>query len=38
VYTGGIGLGLAIVRQIARRHGGQAICDGEGFLVTLPSG
>jgi signal transduction histidine kinase len=39
----GIGLGLAIVRQIARVHGGDVLCefrDGGGtrFLVTLPSG
>ena len=37
----GSGLGLALVRQIARRHGGDAICstlaDGRsGFIVTLP--
>jgi signal transduction histidine kinase len=35
-----MGLGLALVRQIARRHGGDAICtaaeDGRGaFVVTL---
>ncbi|MES2263532.1 MAG: ATP-binding protein [Pseudomonadota bacterium] len=38
---GGAGLGLALVRQIARRHGGEARCgaiDGKrsGFIVTLP--
>ena len=38
----GSGLGLALVRQIARRHGGDAICstlaDGRtGFVVTLPT-
>jgi signal transduction histidine kinase len=37
----GAGLGLALVRQIARRHGGEARCatqDGGGscFIVTLP--
>jgi signal transduction histidine kinase len=35
-YATGAGLGLAIVRQIARRHGGEARCDADGFLVTLP--
>ena len=38
----GTGLGLALVRQIARRHGGEARCalmdDGRScFLVTLPA-
>jgi signal transduction histidine kinase len=38
----GSGLGLALVRQIARRHGGDAVCstlaDGcSGFVVTLPT-
>jgi len=38
----GSGLGLALVRQIARRHGGDAVCstlaDGRsGFIVTLPT-
>ena len=38
---GGVGLGLALVRQIARRHGGDATClarDGGGscFAVLLP--
>jgi len=37
---GGVGLGLALVRQIARKHGGDARCtprDGGGscFEVTL---
>jgi signal transduction histidine kinase len=36
-----VGLGLALVRQIARRHGGDAQClarDGGGscFVVLLP--
>lgn len=38
---GGVGLGLALVRQIARRHGGDVVCadrNGRGscFIVTLP--
>ena len=37
----GSGLGLALVRQIARRHGGEAVYRGEaerrGFEVTLPA-
>jgi len=37
----GAGLGLALVRQIARRHGGEARCvrredGGSGFAITLP--
>lgn len=32
----GAGLGLALVRQIARRHGGEAACDGNCFSVRLP--
>jgi signal transduction histidine kinase len=31
----GAGLGLALVRQIARRHGGDARCDGNCFVVRL---
>jgi signal transduction histidine kinase len=31
----GIGLGLALVRQIARRHGGEARCTGNCFVVEL---
>jgi signal transduction histidine kinase len=34
----GAGLGLALVRQIARRHGGEARCEGNCFYVTLPAG
>ena len=39
----GVGLGLSLVRQIARRHGGDVRClprDGDGacFEVSLPSG
>jgi signal transduction histidine kinase len=38
----GVGLGLALVRQIARRHGGEARCEPEAaaasrFVVALPS-
>ena len=29
------GLGLSIVRQIARRHGGEALCEGNCFVVML---
>ena len=32
----GVGLGLTLVRQIARRHGGEARCEGNCFYVTLP--
>ena len=39
--SGGVGLGLSLVRQIARQHGGDVRClarDGGGscFRVTLP--
>ena len=38
----GAGLGLALVRQIARRHGGDAVCEGDAtassrFVVRLPA-
>ena len=33
----GAGLGLSIVRQIARRHGGEARCEGNCFFVRLPA-
>ncbi len=39
--SGGVGLGLALVRQIARHHGGDAVClahegGGSCFEVSLP--
>ena len=33
--NGGVGLGLALVRQIARRHGGEAHAEGNCFRVVL---
>ena len=33
----GVGLGLTLVRQIARRHGGEARCEGSCFYVTFPT-
>jgi signal transduction histidine kinase len=32
----GVGLGLTLVRQIARRHGGEARCEGNCFMVRFP--
>lgn len=32
----GVGLGLTLVRQIARRHGGEARCEGNCFVVRFP--
>jgi signal transduction histidine kinase len=36
--TVGAGLGLALVRQIARRHGGAASCAGNCFTATVAKG
>ncbi len=41
--AGGVGLGLALVRLIAQRHGGSVVClpragGGSQFRVTLPQG
>ncbi len=40
---GGVGLGLALVRSITQRHGGQASCEGQAgggacFVLRLPLG
>ncbi len=40
--AGGVGLGLALVRQIAQRHGGSARCDareggGSCFVIRVPA-
>jgi two-component system, OmpR family, sensor histidine kinase RstB len=34
----GAGIGLSLVREIARRHGGEARCEGNCFSVTLSRG
>jgi signal transduction histidine kinase len=41
--AGGVGLGLSLVRQIARHHGGEAHCEareggGSCFVISLPVG
>jgi signal transduction histidine kinase len=40
-HAGGVGLGLSLVRQIARQHGGQVRCEarpggGSRFVIRLP--
>lgn len=40
-HAGGVGLGLSLVRQIARRHGGDVVCNappsgGGRFTISLP--
>ncbi|MDE2401353.1 MAG: HAMP domain-containing histidine kinase [Burkholderiales bacterium] len=40
-YSGGVGLGLSLVRQIAQRHGGEVRCEareggGSRFVIELP--
>ncbi|MEY4753237.1 MAG: hypothetical protein RJA44_912 [Pseudomonadota bacterium] len=42
-HAGGVGLGLSLVRQIARRHGGEVHCEerpggGSCFVLDLPRG
>ncbi|MDO9235732.1 MAG: HAMP domain-containing sensor histidine kinase [Aquabacterium sp.] len=41
-HAGGVGLGLSLVRQIAKRHGGEVRCEarqggGSRFVITLPA-
>jgi signal transduction histidine kinase len=40
-HVGGVGLGLSLVRQIARKHGGEVRCEareggGSRFVISLP--